>query len=826
MIRKKTYISRRNRPLVIGLAALLTAGNATAELFPLGVNFSEEATQDLTPEEIAGAPGFEQTNWNNLGRWGNPTPLADNTGTATEVNVKWDATGTWRTNADATLGGNHKLMKGYLDSNGAANTSTFDGVFGTSDDKPLILVTGLNAWMTAKGITSYSVVIYSDSDVASGQRGAKAWLTTADTATSANGDPGLGGDLTGQVEMLDGANWGDSPAFVKVSGTSGVGNYTVFNSVKADAFYIRLDEGGPAPWRAPINGFQIIGTDVAEVADADGDGLPDAWESNFGLDPNDDGTTLAANGASGDPDVDGRTNLQEFTDGTNPVKADSDSDGLNDGEEFAAGTNPLDPDTDNDELPDGWEAQYDLDPLDDGTIDINNGVYGDPDNDFLINIDEFTRKTNPQDPDTDKDGYSDSAEDLSGAWFDENYTGTNPTNPDTDGDGIPDGAENPTAAWAAGSISGTDPNLPDTDGDGTSDRWEFLLGTNPKDPASNLASIPLVNGSFEQPDTAGTYLNLIPDGWSMTTDPGAEGVFEETLANAGMTGGDQIQYAGLQQIGAYFYQDTGVQFSPSTTYIIELSAGYRAGFAVGRMEFGVASSAAPTVPLPSYPGWATADSRIGTNVLRPVSSIATLAEGAMGQNFSLVTGATAPTSNLVVYIRHVNGFRVMFDNIRIIAIPNSVDNDQDGLPDGWELANGLSPSDSTGLNGASGDLDADGRTNAQELAAGTNPRNTDTDGDGLSDQDEATAGTDPLTPNDPPQTVSTLAISSAGFNDSAFEISATGMVVEKFYRLTRSEDLVTFEPIGTAVTGVTNHVFIDAEPPVGKAFYRIEEDSQ
>ncbi|MEP4077268.1 hypothetical protein [Haloferula sp.] len=311
---------------------------------------------------------------------------------------------------------------------------------------------------------------------------------------------------------------------------------------------------------AMVADYSVATIDVVNVPDMDSDGMPDSYEdATPGLNKNFAGD--ASQGANdGMFDNDGRTNLEEYQDGTDPNVADVDMDNLTDGEEFAAGTSPFLADTDGDDLNDDVELNGSLNPFkighnpgdspggvpgeptdplladsDDDTIsdfdeldnangsitnpnssdtdgdtlfdneeidngldpnDPNgdNGADGDPDEDFLTNLDEVIEGTDPFLADTDDDDLTDK-EEVDGSL--NSVFGFEPTNPlvaDSDFDGISDFVELDNAN---GSI--TNPNNGDTDEDTFKDLIEIEGGSLPNDFAST-PTFPAISWSAQNFD--------------------------------------------------------------------------------------------------------------------------------------------------------------------------------------------------------------------------------------------------------------------------------------------------------------------------------------
>ncbi len=159
---------------------------------------------------------------------------------------------------------------------------------------------------------------------------------------------------------------------------------------------------------------------AANALDTDNDGLPNTWETAYGLDPN---SNSGINGAAGDFDGDGVSNLAEFEGGSLPNNAastpsDVDGDGLDDvwensffanlaqtgsgdpdgdlatnEQEENSLSSPISaqqyPDSDGDLMNDAWETAFFGNLSKDGTLDTDLDTYTD--------FEEHEAHTNPND---------------------------------------------------------------------------------------------------------------------------------------------------------------------------------------------------------------------------------------------------------------------------------------------------------------------------------------------------------------------------------------------------------------------------------------------
>ncbi len=218
-------------------------------------------------------------------------------------------------------------------------------------------------------------------------------LSSSVTSTDPAVDPGM--DTTGIIVSDVVAE--DTFQDFTVELTTGDTPPLLGNGNPANIFiFLATDNGG----HCYFDNVRFSALDL-NAQDSDGDGLPDIWEQENGLNPNDDGSVGEStpgardgdNGALGDPDGDQLSNLDEFNLRTNPQDDDTDNDGISDPDELR-GDGTFDEDTDTDPR----VADTDGDRLDDGVEDANrNGVVD-------------AGETNPLNPDTDGDTITDGYE--------------------------------------------------------------------------------------------------------------------------------------------------------------------------------------------------------------------------------------------------------------------------------------------------------------------------------------------------------------------------------------------------------------------------------
>ncbi len=433
-----------------------------------------------------------------------------------------------------------------------------------------------------------------------------------------------------------------------------------------------------------LDGEDAVPLDAVYKNDFDKDGLPEAYENRYPF--LDDGYP---GDATDDMDGDGLNHLQEFAAGTDPENPDSDNDGVLDGEDLKPGDSQYSRDQDQDGLPDEWEQAnglYDSDPWD-AAFDF--------DGDGLSNLQEYQRGTNPQEMDTDRDGVYD-GEDRYPLNFLYRF--------DRDRDGIPEMWEMEHGLNDNNTHDGGE----DADYDGLRNYREFALGTDPHNSDSDSDgeqdgedNWPLDPSKARDDDADG-----IPDAWEIT-----RGLNEFDSNDAAMDwDGDGLSNLEEYQAGTrHDFPDSDLDGVIDGEDTAPLDAAYKHDFDQDGLPEAYENHY--TFLDDGYPGDA-ADDMDGDGL----SNL---------QEFVAGTDPEDPDSD-------GDGALDGEDPVATNAA-YSRDLDRDGLPDEWELANGLYDSDPWD---AGFDFDGDGLSSLQEYQRDTNPQEMDSDMDGVYDGED------------------------------------------------------------------------------------------
>ncbi|MCW5559457.1 MAG: DUF1800 family protein, partial [Verrucomicrobiae bacterium] len=392
-------------------------------------------------------------------------------------------------------------------------------------------------------------------------------------------------------------------------------------------------------------------------------------------------------------------------------------------------------------IPDWWEHQNALQP---GTPAL---AAADTDGDGLSNLLEYQRGSDPRNADTDGDGIPDGAESAAGAlkW-------------DTDGDGLGD-LEEQTA------ILPSNPLVADTDGDGVNDKMETQYFSDPSyretDSATFTGWTPLYRSASTQWEWSFENVQLVWDHGAGALSPSQDN--ENFLLDLAVRNANGVDYRTMRMGIRYYkgvltpwlYSQPGGGFSApgaSGSTLREAPVGGRisdltsslgfSGYGVAdisdRLRFRLlAQRGSGNSWTLTYEVWNQTRNAL---VLQRVYANCTAAASVDNGTAGWMSGDSVANRSSVTTPA---GVRVFFTPTPLYTRPQYAaykDTDKDGIPDAWEIANGMNPLVATD---ATSDRDNDGVTARDEYLLGLNPRNPDSDGDGIPDGIERSNRSDP-----------------------------------------------------------------------------------
>jgi hypothetical protein len=364
---------------------------------------------------------------------------------------------------------------------------------------------------------------------------------------------------------------------------------------------------------------------------------------------------------------------------------------------FSATTwNPLFTDTANDGLPDTWLQQFGFD------LTVNQR-YLDPDSDGLTNLLEYVLDSDASNPDSDGDGLADGAEYQLGSSLDL---------VDSDWDGLDDWWESQNGLDLLADDAGLD-----SDGDGMVNLDEYLFGLDPQLP-DVIGALGLARRDIWM-DVTGDVVSQLTKKATFPRSP---------TYTRWMT---ELDLPKSSSMGSLYGQRIhGLIVAPESADYTFWVAGDDA------VEFWLSSDASSfnRVPLAcvetgvKYREW-------GASSLQQSQAIRL--EQGQEYYFEILHKQRGASDHVSLAWQYGSNSREIVPGAQLkMFAPEEGDSDADGLPDAWELANGLNPDASHLVNGYAGDFDGDGIANYRERLLGTRADLADTDGDGFNDFEE------------------------------------------------------------------------------------------